>query len=500
MVVIAVVAAIAGVAMRFAIPSPLWLDEALSVNIASLPVGEIADALRRDGHPPLYYLLLHGWIAAFGDGADAVRALSGLFGLVAMGLAWVVGRRRGGPTVAWLLLALVATSPFALRYATETRMYALVMVEVLLGILLLDVVHRRAERAEPTLIPLVGVALVAAALLWTHYWAMWLLAGVGLRELWVAWRGTELQRRAARGVVLALFGGGLLFVPWLPSLLEQAAHTGTPWAPPSRPTDIVAVTVSDVGGGGYRDAQSVGWFLVVLALLGIFGRAVDPRRIELDLRTVPGTRPEAAVLGLTVVVGSSISYVTGAAYASRYAAVLVPIFLLLVAAGLSRFRSAAVLSVLTVVAVVGGLFGGLQNLLTDRTQLGQIADAVDERAGDGDLVVYCPDQLGPAGNRVMPDRVEQLVYPTMDGPELVDWVDYQERNEAADPAAFADELLARAGDHRIFLVWNPAYRTFEGQCQELFLALAEERFALTLVEANGGEYFENANLTVFRAP
>jgi uncharacterized membrane protein len=61
-VAVALLAVIAGVVLRFTISSPLWLDEALSVNIASLPIGDIPEALRSDGHPPLYYLVLHGWI------------------------------------------------------------------------------------------------------------------------------------------------------------------------------------------------------------------------------------------------------------------------------------------------------------------------------------------------------------------------------------------------------------------------------------------------------
>ena len=41
--------------------SDLWLDEALSVNIARLPLGDLRAALQRDGAPPLYYVLLHVW-------------------------------------------------------------------------------------------------------------------------------------------------------------------------------------------------------------------------------------------------------------------------------------------------------------------------------------------------------------------------------------------------------------------------------------------------------
>ncbi|MEZ5267098.1 MAG: hypothetical protein R2789_00510 [Microthrixaceae bacterium] len=34
------------------------------MNISQLPVSEIPDALRHDGHPPLYYFLLHLWALA----------------------------------------------------------------------------------------------------------------------------------------------------------------------------------------------------------------------------------------------------------------------------------------------------------------------------------------------------------------------------------------------------------------------------------------------------
>ena len=38
----------AGIALRAWTTSDLWLDEALSANIASLPLGDLFDALRRD--------------------------------------------------------------------------------------------------------------------------------------------------------------------------------------------------------------------------------------------------------------------------------------------------------------------------------------------------------------------------------------------------------------------------------------------------------------------
>src|ERR1700677_2484523 len=69
---------VAGVALRFWTPSALWLDEAISVNIAKLPLRQIPQALSHDGAPPLYYVVLHYWMLIFGQGDVAVRALSGV--------------------------------------------------------------------------------------------------------------------------------------------------------------------------------------------------------------------------------------------------------------------------------------------------------------------------------------------------------------------------------------------------------------------------------------
>src|SRR3954469_5545766 len=107
---------VVGIVLRFVTRSPLWLDEALSVNIARLPLGEIKGALRHDGHPPLYYVLLHGWMKAFGTGDVAGRALSGLFSVAALPLLWIAGRRLGGPRVGWYTLAVAAMLPYLLRY------------------------------------------------------------------------------------------------------------------------------------------------------------------------------------------------------------------------------------------------------------------------------------------------------------------------------------------------------------------------------------------------
>jgi mannosyltransferase len=59
----------------------MWLDETFSVWLASHSVVDMLQwIVKIDQHPPLYYLLLHYWIALNGDTPYNVRLLSVLFG------------------------------------------------------------------------------------------------------------------------------------------------------------------------------------------------------------------------------------------------------------------------------------------------------------------------------------------------------------------------------------------------------------------------------------
>jgi len=485
------VAAACGLVLRFWTHSHLWLDEALSVNISKLPIGDIPEALRHDGHPPLYYVVLHGWMSVFGEGDRAVRALSGVCAVAALPLMWLAGKRVGGRTVAWLAVVLLALNPWALRYATEARMYALVVAFVLAGYLF---VMKALE--DDGLGWLVGVAVVTGALLLTHYWALYLVAAtIVLLALRLRSRET---RRAATRVLVAVLIGCLAFVPWLPSFAYQAAHTGTPWAKPIRPSTMLTITANDLGGTG-SEGQIVGLILMLLVLLALFARARDRRHLDVDLHTVPQVRTELAVTGLTLAFGVAAIVVTAGTYESRYAAVFVPFLLLAAAVGVTRFLSEWLRLVIVGLLVVGGLLGGYRNVTVDRTQLGaEVVPALNAQAKPGDVVLYCPDQLGPAGTRHLRGDVVTLAYPTLGPTDRVDWADYEDRNAAADPEAIAQEVLTRAGDHTIWYAWAGTYRTFEGQCEAVNAALLKARPAgVARVIDNGNKYFEHAWLFEF---
>ena len=430
---------------------PLWLDEALSVEIARLPLTELPAALRQDGAPPLYYVLLHGWMALFGTGTTAVRLLSVLLVPVALLLAHRLGRRLGGLAGGRAAVVVLASLPWTMRFGSETRMYALVLVLVLAGALALLAVRASTSRTA------VGLGAVAvAALLLTHYWSLFLLAAVAL------WHLPGFVRRSAPAVrvVTALVLGGVLFLPWLPTFVFQALHTGAPWATAPEVLDLLR-TPSFWGGG----AERWRWALVVVLL---------PLLVVAAARCRPA-RPLVGVATLTLVLAWTQTAVTGGAYAGRYTAVVVP--LVAVAAGLGAVAlpgRAAPLLVLALLTAVG-TWSGVSTAGVPRTSAAEIALAVREAASPGALLAYCPDQLGPPVQRLLGADYEQVLYPTLAPPQRIDWVDYAQRQAAADPVAIARELDARAGERPLLVLKASGYRTFGGQCQALLAELVNLR-------------------------
>jgi len=478
-----------GIGLRCWSPVALWLDEALSVNIARLPLGSIPEALRHDGSPPLYYLLLHGWMQLFGTSDGAVRALSGVLSIATLIPMWFAGRRAGNRTTAWSAVVLLAASPFAIRYATEARMYSLVMLEVVLGFLAL---RRALERSE--IKSLVAVALVTGLLLLSHYWTIYLLILVALGLARKALRGSDPA--PARKALAAMVAGSLLFLPWLPSFLFQLQHTGTPWA--RRPSfEAVVGVLQEFGGGRGAVASVSSLFLLGLAALGLFARPIDGSRLEVLLRTRPRGRALALAAVGPVLIGVVVGIVTGAAFEGRYAAMAMPPFVLLAALGTDALSEARVRRrVLAVVAVLG-LWTGASTSLYRRTTARQVSTAIKERGSPGDVVAYCPDQLGPSVSRYLPDRFVQLTFPRGLPPERVEWFDYEEFNRDAEARLFAETLLERAGANDIWMVWSPGYRTFEAKCEAIIEALELARPEASRLVRVQLRYLEHPGLVRF---
>jgi mannosyltransferase len=491
-------AVLVGIALRFYTRSDLWLDEALSVNVARLPLSQLGEALRHDGAPPLYYVVLHGWIRLFGTGDTPVRALSGLVSVATLPLAWFAGTRLGGRSVGWIAVVVLATSPYAIRYGTESRMYALVMLLVLAGYL---AVLRAIER--PTVARLAIVAFITALLVYTQYWSFYLIAVAALLLVRRARRAEPgPARRASWRCLAAIVVGTATFAAWIPTFLYQARHTGTPWGNARVPWSAIAEALLKFGGeDSHAEAFILVFALITLVVLAVFGRGVDRRAIELELGTQPRTRRDAILAFGTLLVGTTVSFVAGSAFDARYASIMFPFFVLLVTIGVTLFLDRRVLAGVLAVVVLLGIIGGIRNARTNRTQAAQSTDIIAAEAHPGDVVAYCPDQIGPSASRrlgTVPGLI-QLTFPDGTSPNRVNWVDYIDRIRAASPEAFAQRVLHRAGTHTIWYVFATGFNHVEGKCESVGVALAHARPKTTLRVVQDDSIFEYMGLSTFSA-
>lgn len=477
-----IAATLTGLVVRFCSSGPLWLDEALTVNISKLPLGQLRGALRVDGSPPLYYYLLHVWMLVLGQGTHAVRAFSGTVSCLALIPLWFLARRIGGRPLARSAVVLLATAPFTLRFGSENRMYSLVLLEVCLGGLAL---HRAFEK--PTLKRLAPVTLAVLALAFTHYWTFFLLAAVAL--------GLLITRRWR--ILGAFVAAGILFTPQVPTLLFQLQHTGTPWAEPTQPRAALDTLLNWGGPPGYSVAPLLGVLFIVLGVVGAIMRR-DAGRLVIDPRRTPLGLWLAGLSVGPLVIATILTIFAGAGFVERYTAIALPAYVLLIALGLALFKTGTQ-QLLVIVMTVVGLITGTSDAVHPRTQAAQIATAIGATTSPGDVVVYCPDQLAPAVHRLLaPGRVE-VSYGDPLGPSRVDWVDYAQRNASLDPVTLADSYDALAGpNHSISLVYAEGYRTLQGQCQAVAADLSILRPDSTVWVGRDSNQGESSNDVLFR--
>ena len=473
---------------------PLWLDEALSVNIARVPFDELGAALKQDGHPPLYYALLHLWTDLAGTSTAAVRALSVFLSFAAFPLVWIVARRAGGTRVALWSVAVWAVLPYGVRYGTETRMYVLMMVLVLAGWWFLERLW-----TEPHWPDAVALALIASALLWTHYWSMWLLAAVGLATLLRWW----LNRAEARALPELLFTGGALgiagvsFLPWVPTLLFQSQRTGTPWGGVERPTTAVVITIIEFAGRASAEPQLMTYALVLLVVVALVGHTRNGDKWALMLAG-PVRHGALWALGLaaaTLLIGSTAAMVGGATFVSRYAAVIYPIAVVLIGWGLAscppRLRGA-----LAAVVFAGSLVGVALEISMPRSISGVAADVIEAEAPDA-LVVTCPDQLSVALSRELDDGQQVVSFPDPGSdPRFIDWVDYEARVDDADPTAVAAEVWRLADGRPVVLGSADTYATHVTACPAFLRALSNGHEQRDLLVSTGKDAFEHMSLVL----
>jgi mannosyltransferase len=406
----------------------LWMDEGLSIGIASQPLFDIPGILRMDGSPPFYYMLLSVWMDLVGDGPAETQALSVAIALISIpgGLwaGWSLFGRRAGLYCA----ALCAVNPFITAYAQETRMYALMLVMSLLATAAFLHVFAFGRRRY---LPLFFVLL--AGMLYTHNWGLFLGAGLALGLL-PCWYVSEDRSSFWKDALIGFGGCALLYLPWVPTLLHQVQHTGAPWLNPPNFGAPVQITKSLLGGGTPT---------VALVLAGGSGIAVIlARRVEDKERTAL-LSCATIVLG-TLAVAWIVSQVSPA-WTTRYLGVLLGPMLLLGALGLARAGNLGLVALVIIVGIwaIPKSYG-----LENKSNASDLRNDAVPELREGDLVLSMQPEQGPllAYHLERLGGAPELRFGTpigaVENDQIMDWTDGYDKLKDATPSANLDPLIA----------------------------------------------------------
>jgi uncharacterized membrane protein len=206
----------------------LWADELESWRISSVETpGEVIRLCQRDVHPPAYQLFLWVWIKGFGDSPTALRLPSAIFGVLAVGMMFLLGRRWLTDKEALIAAGLMAVLWFAVYYSQESRSYALNLLLSLVSFYAWREILTELKTGKK--IPwkwIIGYVFVGALGAYNHYFMLnLLLVQAALIGVYLLGQWKELG--IAIGMYLAM---ALLFIPWMPSFFEDLGMSGF-WIP-----------------------------------------------------------------------------------------------------------------------------------------------------------------------------------------------------------------------------------------------------------------------------
>lgn len=340
----------------------LFIDEAnLALNISELGYGGFFRPLYYDQYaPPLFMVFSKGAVQLLGNHEWALRLWPLAGSLLMLLLFRVVIQKLGlSSAVQWFPIAMLALSPFLLRYGTEVKQYSTdAAVALGLALLALNLPPEGLRRRHFLL-----WALVGGISLWLSMPAAFVLCGVAARYSY-----GMAQQRQWKALWLFSLAGAF----WLASFLALyftvlRASLATPellsyHAPYFLPVRLwEAKTWQQMGHIGYGLLSPVLGFTVAGLAVGIAALLFGSFRLA---RRQPGTFLLLAVPILACLAASALRHFS---LISRVSLFLMPLFLLLAAYGASeawriggRFARPALLALLLLEAAP--FFNSIQHM------------------------------------------------------------------------------------------------------------------------------------------
>ncbi len=306
-----------------------WADEIASIGLVrnGVSLSEVIDTcLRVDGNLPLYPVIFYVIYRIMPYGEQYLLLPSIAFCLAGVVLLAFCAGRLKGKRAGFLALCMGASSGILLwQSAWEIRCYALTFM---LSAFALYTYIGKSIRPDRKRLILWGVSFALA--LWTHWFAVILLAFYGLTDLVLVF-----LRKISWKQLFCYVPGSLLYFPWLIlSFYFEHGDLNDYWGTAPQWKNMVWTVLF------YLDGNRILWYLCLLTGAVLLLRVVCVRRrppSEKRKKLLWGGAFSTAAVGWTigiVYVLSRYLMTSGSMYVERYFTVIQPHILLVTALGL----------------------------------------------------------------------------------------------------------------------------------------------------------------------
>ena len=305
--------------------SSLWLDESIQALALMGKMGPLLTYALADFQPPIYHFILSAWTSLAGFSEIALRTPSLLAGLGTVYMGVKLGNLLGGKKLGQILGLLIATNPLLIYYSAEGRTYMMTTFFVTASFYyLLTLLRSKKVSKNTTIYYLITTSLA----LWSSYLA-WII--IFLQLIYLVYKKNW---RLAKLTLITLFS----LILWLPSLINSlgiglSTMTNSPeWG--------------RVVGGISGKAIALTWVKAVIGRISFANKylyagivsALAAFHIFILSRARRYTPLLPYSIIITIVVASLISLVIPV-YSYFRLLFLVPLYLTLIALGLSRSRA-----------------------------------------------------------------------------------------------------------------------------------------------------------------
>jgi len=319
----------------------IWLDEAITVQVAQGSIRDIISNRASTGiHPPLYFSLMHFWMKIFGSSEIAVRSFSAIFGILCVYMIYKLASKcfdKGTGLIASLLFGL---SPFYIYYAQEARMYPLVTFLMLLSLYYLSSDIKDNKN-------LIKLSIVNILALYTHVYTAFLILAENIFVLLTNLR----NRKVLKKWIIFQFIILIAFSPWIYVIVKN--RTPEVYQGAQRLTlKVLANSFLEVNLGAARSIflrynllYYIGAFLIILFIIGLLPPYENKKGISLIL------------IYLFVPIFTIIIFSLGKSFfSSRYISPFVPGYLMIVARGIKKFKFYPITVILLILLLIMNSF------------------------------------------------------------------------------------------------------------------------------------------------